>query len=93
MALISLVGTALAETLALRWRSPLVVVSSLGSAAALAGVVQTPGVSRVFGCTPLTPGDWVRAAVAAGAAVAGSRLVLPVVLADNTPLDPTPAVQ
>lgn len=76
VALVSLVGTELAETLALRWRSPLVVASSLGSAAALAAVVQTPGVSRIFGCTPLTPGDWVRAAAGAGAAVAASRFFL-----------------
>jgi hypothetical protein len=34
---------------------PLVVTTSLGSAAVLFGIVQTPGLSHFFGCTPLGP--------------------------------------
>jgi cation-transporting ATPase I len=35
-----------------------VVATALGSAAALAGIVQTPGVSHFFGCAPLGPLAW-----------------------------------
>ncbi|MFJ7217623.1 HAD-IC family P-type ATPase [Amycolatopsis sp. NPDC098790] len=69
MALCGLVGTQLAQTLRGRWRSPLVVGTAAGSALALAAIVQTPGVSRFFGCTPLGPLAWagVGAGVTAGA--------------------------
>lgn len=55
MTLCGLVGSQLTQTLAGRAHSPLVVATTLGSAAALAAVVQTPGVSHFFGCTPLGP--------------------------------------
>ncbi len=69
MALCGLVGTQLAQTLRGRWRSPLVVGTAAGSALVLAAIVQTPGVSRFFGCTPLGPLAWagVGAGVTAGA--------------------------
>ncbi|WP_410671577.1 HAD-IC family P-type ATPase [Amycolatopsis sp. cmx-4-68] len=69
MALCGLVGTQLAQTLHGRLRSPLVVGTAVGSALTLAAIVQTPGVSRFFGCTPLGPLAWagVGAGVAAGA--------------------------
>jgi cation-transporting ATPase I len=69
MALCGLVGTQLAQTLHGRLRSPLVVGTAVGSALALAAIVQTPGVSQFFGCTPLGPLAWtgVGAGVAAGA--------------------------
>jgi cation-transporting P-type ATPase I len=69
MALCGLVGTQLAQTLRGRRRSPLVVGTAVGSALVLAAIVQTPGVSRFFGCTPLGPLAWagVGAGVAAGA--------------------------
>jgi hypothetical protein len=38
--------------------------------------VQTPGVSRLFGCTPLGPVGWATGLTAAGLATAGS-VVLP----------------
>ncbi|MEU1853817.1 cation-translocating P-type ATPase [Streptomyces sp. NPDC019990] len=55
MALCGVVGAQLVQTLSGRRRSPLVWATALGSAAVLAALVQTPGVSHFFGCTPLGP--------------------------------------
>ncbi|MFC5018024.1 cation-translocating P-type ATPase [Streptomyces lienomycini] len=73
MALCAVVGTQLAQTLADRRDSRLVQVTSLGSAAALVALVQTPGVSRLFGCTPLGPLAWTGVAAAIALALAGQR--------------------
>ncbi|MFI9768828.1 HAD-IC family P-type ATPase [Streptomyces sp. NPDC052415] len=73
MALCAVVGTQLAQTLADRRDSPLVRLTSLGSAAALVAVVQTPGVSRLFGCTPLGPIAWAGVVAAIAMALAGQR--------------------
>lgn len=75
VALVSLVGSQLGQTLAAGWRDPLVVGSTVASAAALAGVVQTPGLSHFFGCRPLGPVGWA----IGGAATAGSCVMAPVV--------------
>jgi cation-transporting ATPase I len=49
------------------------VIGTVGvSGAALFLVVQTPGVSQFFGCTPLGPAEWAVAASAAGMATFGS---------------------
>lgn len=45
------------------------------SGAVLVGVVQTPGVSQFFGCTPLDPAAWVVVGVSAGLATVGSVAV------------------
>ncbi len=77
MALCAVVGTQLAQTLADRRDSPLVRVTALGSAAVLVVLVETPGVSRVFGCTPLGPAASITVAAAGGRAVPYlERLVL-----------------
>ena len=55
VALVGIVGAQLGQTLMAGWRSPLVVAASLVSAAALAGIIQTPGVSQFFGCRPIGP--------------------------------------
>jgi cation-transporting ATPase I len=47
--------------------------TSLGSAAALVALVQTPGASHVFGCTPLGPLAWAGVAAAIASALAGQR--------------------
>ncbi|MFI8487207.1 cation-translocating P-type ATPase [Streptomyces rubrogriseus] len=73
MALCAVVGTQLAQTLADRRGSRLVQVTSLGSAAALVALVQTPGASRLFGCTPLGPVAWTGVAAAIALALAGQR--------------------
>ncbi|HYT40491.1 MAG TPA: hypothetical protein VEN99_13305, partial [Acidimicrobiia bacterium] len=47
-----------------------------GSGALLVVVIQTPGLSRLFGCTPLDPLGWGTAAAASAAGV-GASLILP----------------
>lgn len=76
VALVALVGAQLGQTLSTGGRSPAVVLAGVGSAAVLAAIVQTPGVSRLFGCTPLGPVGWATGLTAAGLATAGS-VVLP----------------
>ncbi|MEV7070463.1 cation-translocating P-type ATPase [Streptomyces sp. NPDC093990] len=75
MALCAVVGTQLAQTLADRRESPLVRVTSLGSAAALVALVETPGASQLFGCTPLGPLAWAGVAAAIALALTGQRFV------------------
>lgn len=75
MALCGLVGAQLAQTLRGRWHSPVVIGTAAGSALALGAVVQTPGVSQFFGCTPLGPIAW--AGVATGVATAATASLLP----------------
>jgi cation-transporting ATPase I len=58
MGLTALVGTQLGQTLITDWHSPLVLATAAVSTAALVAVVQTPGVSHFFGCTPLGPVAW-----------------------------------
>jgi cation-transporting P-type ATPase I len=78
MGLAALIGTQLAQTLLTGWHSPLVVVTTLASTAVLVAVVELPGVSQFFGCTPLGPMAWtvVAASVTAGTLLAalGPRL-------------------
>ncbi|MET9453220.1 cation-translocating P-type ATPase, partial [Streptomyces cinerochromogenes] len=73
MALCGVVGTQLVQTLLDRRDSRLVQVTSLGSALALVAVVQTPGVSRAVGCTPLGPVAWAGVVAAIALALAGQR--------------------
>ncbi|WP_213450445.1 HAD-IC family P-type ATPase [Rhizomonospora bruguierae] len=62
VALAALVGSQLGQTLIVGGRDPAVAAASLGSAAALAAVIQVPGLSQFFGCTPLGPVGWTLAA-------------------------------
>ncbi|MFI9281947.1 HAD-IC family P-type ATPase [Streptomyces sp. NPDC053076] len=73
MALCGVVGTQLVQTLLDRRDSRLVQITSLGSAVALVAAVQTPGVSRLFGCTPLGPVAWAGVVAAIALALAGQR--------------------
>ncbi|MGZ8801042.1 MAG: HAD-IC family P-type ATPase [Mycobacterium sp.] len=68
VALIGLVATQLAQTLA-DSRGRLVVFTAAGSFAVLAAVISTPGLSHLFGCTPIGPLGWSQAFLAT--AVAG----------------------
>jgi hypothetical protein len=95
--LVALVGTQLAQTLIAGGLDRTVLLSGLGSAAALALVVQTPGVSGLFGCVPLDPLAWGLALGAIALAVTAGRL-LPVpappaadTSAADTPASDTPA--
>ena len=75
VALAALVGTQLGQTLVTGGLDRRVLAASLGSAAALAAVIQTPGVSTFFGCTPLGPVGWGIATGATTTATALSVLV------------------
>jgi len=75
MALCGLVATQLAQTLTRRHHSPLVLATSLGSAATLFAIVQTPGLSHFFGCTPLGPIAWTGVSAAVAATTVGPRLL------------------
>jgi cation-transporting ATPase I len=74
VAMTALVGAQLGQTLLVGWRDPVVVASGLGSAALLAGVVQTPGLSHFFGCRPLGPVGWGISGAASAAAAAAPLL-------------------
>lgn len=65
VALVSLVGTQLGQTVLAGGTSPAVLASTAVSLGALVAVVQTPGLSQFFGCTPLGPVGW---SIAAGSA-------------------------
>ena len=69
MGLAALVGTQLGQTLITGRHSPLVIATSLASAAVLVGVIELPGVSHFFGCTPIGPVAWT---VVIGSAAAGT---------------------
>jgi cation-transporting P-type ATPase I len=71
VALAGLVGTQLGQTLLSGGRDPVVSLAALGSTAALVAIIQTPGVSQFFGCTPLGPVGWT---IATGSSVAGTTL-------------------
>jgi cation-transporting P-type ATPase I len=74
MGLAALIASQLGQTAWAGRRSPLVVLTAAASLAALAAVVQTPGVSRFFGCTPLDPLSWLVVLGWAGTATVGSEL-------------------
>lgn len=67
IALIGLVSTQLAQTL-VDSHGPLVVATAGGSFLTLAAIISTPGVSQVFGCTPVDPLGWGQAFLATGVA-------------------------
>ncbi|GBE63898.1 haloacid dehalogenase [Mycobacterium sp. MFM001] len=90
MGLTALVSTQLAQTLLARRHSPLVVATALGSAAVLVGIVQTPGISHFFGCTPLGPVAWT-GVIGSTAAATVVSIVAPNWLIKTTS-DETPAV-
>ncbi|MEJ2856342.1 MULTISPECIES: cation-translocating P-type ATPase [unclassified Saccharothrix] len=73
VALAALVGTQLGQTLITGGLDRSVLAASLGSAAALGAVIQTPGVSQFFGCTPLGPIGW---GIALSSATAANALGL-----------------
>ncbi|MFJ9731619.1 HAD-IC family P-type ATPase [Streptomyces sp. NPDC101171] len=75
MALCGVVGTQLAQTLLDRRDSPLVRVTSLGSAVALVALIQVPVVSRAVGCTPLGPVGWAGVVAGIALALAGQRVL------------------
>ena len=81
MGLAAVITTQLGQTLLSNTRSPVVIVTSAASAGALVLVVNTPGVSQFFGCTPLGPVGWgivvASSATATVASVVVPRLLPP----------------
>lgn len=73
--LIGLVLSQMLETLS-DSRGPLVVATNVGTVAVMAGIISTPGVSQVFGCTPVGPVGWGQA-VAAALIAGGVSALLP----------------
>jgi cation-transporting ATPase I len=78
MALCGVVGAQLTQTIIGRRHSPVVLVTVLGSAAALVALIQTPVISHFFGCTPLGPVAWSGVATAIGVAAVGPWVGYPV---------------
>lgn len=97
MALCGVVGAQLTQTLTGRHRSPLLWATTLGSAAALMAIVQTPGLSHFFGCTPLGPVALAGVAAAVATSIAGPRVMPPLerlltrLRTQLRPTTPTPA--
>jgi cation-transporting ATPase I len=58
MGLVALVMTQLGQTVVTGRARPAVLLTSAGCALGLSAIVQTPGLSQVFGCTPLGPLAW-----------------------------------
>ncbi|MER5393980.1 cation-translocating P-type ATPase, partial [Saccharopolyspora sp. NPDC002686] len=71
--LVALVSAQLAQTLAVRGRTPLVLAAGAGSLVVLFGLVQLPGVSQFFGSSPLLPHHW---GIAAATSIAATLAVL-----------------
>lgn len=78
--LLSIVDAQLGETAVLRPTDPVVLGAAVVSAAALFGIVETPGLSRLFGCRPVGPGGLLIAGTAAAAGTIATLLLPP---ADN----------
>ncbi|MDX2050793.1 MAG: HAD-IC family P-type ATPase [Polyangiaceae bacterium] len=68
--LLALVGTQLGQTLVSGRFNRSVVTTSLASAGVLAAIVQTPGVSGIFGCRPIGPIGWALAVGSSAGATA-----------------------
>jgi calcium-translocating P-type ATPase len=92
VALAALVSAQLGQTVVIGGLSPAVVASSLGSAAVLFGIVQTPGVSQLFGCTPLGPLSWSIAGVATIVAAAMTTQLPALLSLMSDPSAPSTAV-
>ncbi|MEY4515546.1 MAG: hypothetical protein RLZZ450_7668, partial [Pseudomonadota bacterium] len=73
--LVGLVGSQLGQTLLKGGQSRAVTLTGLGSFAVLGLIIQTPGLSGLFGCTPLGPVGWATGLAASATATAASPLV------------------
>jgi cation-transporting P-type ATPase I len=75
MGMVALVGTQLAQTVLSGSFTPAVGVATIGSAAVMIAVVQTPVVSQFFGCTPLGPAGWATALASSSLAAVASNVL------------------
>lgn len=78
VALMGVVGCQLGQTLIVGNGSREVVVSSVGALVLTGLIIQTPGLSRVFGCTPLSLAGWAQTLGTMTVSLFGSKL-MPVV--------------
>lgn len=78
VALMGVVGCQLGQTLIVGNGSREVVASSVGALLATALIIQTPGLSRVFGCTPLSLAGWTQTMGTMLVSLFGARM-MPVV--------------
>jgi magnesium-transporting ATPase (P-type) len=72
--LLSIVGAQLGQTVLLRPKDPVVLGAAAASGLVLLGIVETPGLSQVFGCRPVGPVGLGVAGFAAAAGTAGTLL-------------------
>ncbi|WP_445515826.1 HAD-IC family P-type ATPase [Streptomyces sp. NEAU-174] len=86
MGLAALVGTQLGQTYLTDWHSPLVLITSVASAATLFAIVETPVVSHFFGCTPLGPMAWLIVGGCSAAATVGAALAPRLLFPRRVPL-------
>ncbi|WP_051450670.1 cation-translocating P-type ATPase [Actinospica robiniae] len=89
--LAALVITQLGQTAVTSRHSPLVLATCVGSAAMLFAVVETPGVSQFFGCTPLGPVAWTMVGASAATATAAGALAPALIEKIAAHLHPTKA--
>ncbi|MBA2665150.1 MAG: cation-translocating P-type ATPase [Bradymonadaceae bacterium] len=82
--LLSIVGAQLGQTLVAGKPNANVLAASLGSAAGLLLLVQTPGISQVVGCRPLGPRGLITAATATSLATLSAAFTPKIVAAINT---------
>jgi hypothetical protein len=85
IALASLVGTQLGQTLLAGGANAVTLAAIVASAAALTVVIQTPGLSQFFGCTPLGPAGWSIAIGSAAAATLGNAALTRLLAQPATP--------
>lgn len=78
-ALLALVGTQLGQTLTSGSLTPVLLGTNLLSVATLAAIVQTPGLSGLFGCRPLGPMGWGIAFASSAVATTAGLFVPPLV--------------
>jgi cation-transporting P-type ATPase I len=79
VALLTLVGSQLGQTLAIGGRDPIVLAAGIGSSALLLGIVETPFVSQFFGSRPIGPIGLTQALVGSAAATGVAVLGPPAV--------------
>lgn len=78
VAMMGVVGCQLGQTLVVGNGDRNVMLSSVGALLATALIVQSPGLSRVFGCTPLSLAGWTQTMGTVLASLFGARM-MPVV--------------
>lgn len=77
VSLLALVGTQLSQTLIINRPTPQTTTAAIGSAALLLAIIETPGISHLFGCRPVGPVGLACAASSSALATGASLLIPP----------------